>query len=162
MFRIWLSIGSNVERERNIRGALQVLQERFGELILSKVYESEAVGFDGEPFYNLVVGLKTRLSAGELMTALRRIEAAHGRQRGDERFAPRTLDIDILTYGDRVMNYQGQELPRDEITRYAFVLLPLSEVAGNEIHPLTGMSYSQLWDEFDTTDQSLWPVNFEL
>ncbi|MEJ1355377.1 MAG: 2-amino-4-hydroxy-6-hydroxymethyldihydropteridine diphosphokinase [Candidatus Sedimenticola sp. (ex Thyasira tokunagai)] len=160
MFRVWLSIGSNIERERNIRGALQALRERFGELILSDVYESEAVGFDGSPFYNLVAGFETTLSAGELMAELRGIEAAYGRQRGDERFAPRTLDIDILTYGDRVMNYEGQELPRDEIIRYAFVLLPLSEVAGEEMHPLTGKSYRQLWDEFDKTDQALWPVDF--
>lgn len=160
MLRVWLSLGSNVQREENIRSALQALQMRFGELILSDVYESEAVGFTGAPFYNLVVGVETDLPIGELINCCQQIEADHGRQRSDERFAPRTLDIDILTYGDGVTSHNGKQLPRDEITRYAFVLLPLSEVAAEEIHPLSGKPYRQLWDEFEKSGQALWPVAF--
>ena len=85
-----------------------------------------------------------------------------GRVRGANRFAPRTLDIDLLTYGDQVIQDDDIEVPRDEITRYAFVLRPLAEVAGEEIHPQTGLSYRAMWEAFDCSGQSLRPLEFEL
>ncbi|MBA1330900.1 2-amino-4-hydroxy-6-hydroxymethyldihydropteridine pyrophosphokinase, partial [Candidatus Endoriftia persephone str. Guaymas] len=87
---------------------------------------------------------------------LRWIEEKNGRQRESDKFAPRTLDVDLLTYGDVVVDEPGLQLPRDEITRYAFVLLPLSEVAGDEIHPVTGQSYRELWRAFNAPEQRLW------
>jgi len=136
--RVWLSIGSNQDRERSIRGAVRSLREAYGPLILSPVYETEAVGFEGEPFLNLVAGFETRVPVSALNTRLREIEDAHGRVRGQEKFAPRTLDIDLLTYGDLVGRIGGCELPRDEILDYAFVLRPLADVAGDELHPVVG------------------------
>ncbi|MCB1758273.1 MAG: 2-amino-4-hydroxy-6-hydroxymethyldihydropteridine diphosphokinase [Gammaproteobacteria bacterium] len=158
--RIWLSLGSNIERERNIRSAVAALQRRYGQLRLSPVYESAAVGFEGDPFFNLVVGFDSELSAPEIAADLRRIEALHGRERTGERYHSRTLDIDLLTYGNQQLKIGDIHLPRDEITRYAFVLRPLAQVAPGEIHPLTGKSYRQLWDEFDDSEQALWPVEF--
>lgn len=148
MPRVWVSIGSNVERERHLRAAVAALRERFGELLLSPVYETEAEGFDGDPFYNLVAGFDTGLPPGELHALMREIEAANGRDRGGARFGPRTLDIDVLTYGDQVGDAGGKRLPRDEITRYAFVLRPLADVAGEERHPELGLSYARLWQDF--------------
>ncbi len=162
MTRAWLSLGSNIDREHNIRAAVAALAEAYGPLRLSQVYESEAVGFAGDPFYNMVVGLDTTQEVTSLVGRLHDIEQAQGRVRGADRFAPRTLDIDLLTYGDRVMREPGIQLPRDEITRFAFVLLPLSEVAGDERHPLTGKSYRELWQLFDKTTQPLWPVELAL
>jgi len=107
MPRVWVSIGSNQARERSIRGAVQALRERFGELTLSQVYESEAVGFEGHPFYNLVAGFDTGETVGELNAAFRQIEDAFGRVRGPDKFSPRTLDIDLLTYGDLVGTVDG-------------------------------------------------------
>lgn len=161
MPRVWLSLGSNIDREQNIRGALHALQSTFGELIISRIYESEAVGFEGDHFYNLVVGLETEQEVDQLMDCFRRIEADFGRVRGGEKFAARTLDIDLLTYGDRVQVKGRVELPRDEILKYAFVLLPLSEVAPDERHPVTGERYADLWAGFDDVDQKLWPVSFD-
>jgi 2-amino-4-hydroxy-6-hydroxymethyldihydropteridine diphosphokinase len=157
---VWVSIGSNQDRERSVRGAVRALHDRFGELTLSRVYETEAVGFAGHPFYNLVAGFDTEEGVGELNAAFRAIEDAFGRVRGAEKFAPRTLDIDLLTYGDRVGEIDGTELPREEILRYAFVLGPLAEVAGDEVHPAAGRTYLELWDSFKKQGQPLAPADF--
>ena len=163
MPRVWLSLGSNIDREKNIRAAVVALKGVFGELILSPVYEAEAVGFPGgPPFLNLVVGAETEQGPLELIELFRRMEAEQGRRRGADKFAPRTLDIDLLTYGDQVIRLGEVHLPRDEITRYAFILLPLAEVAGEERHPLSGLSYRELWERFDRASQSLWRVDLEL
>jgi len=98
--RVYLGLGSNIEREQRITAALDALQKQFGQLVISSVYESEAVGFAGDHFLNLVVGIDTVMSVGELSTCLRHIEHENGRARSSERFAARTLDIDILTYGN--------------------------------------------------------------
>lgn len=156
--RAWLSLGSNIEPRRHIQQALEDLRTHFGGLVVSPVYESVAVGCAGDNFYNLVVGIQTSLSIKVLMHRLKEIEQQHGRRRSADKFAPRTLDIDLLTYGDRVVDGPEIQLPRDEITRYAFVLRPLAEVAGNEVHPLTGLTYHELWEEFDQQAQPLWPV----
>ncbi|MCB1857647.1 MAG: 2-amino-4-hydroxy-6-hydroxymethyldihydropteridine diphosphokinase [Gammaproteobacteria bacterium] len=144
--KAWLSLGSNIDRERHLRAALGALSRQFGGLRSSSVYESRAVGFEGAPFLNMVVGIETDKSPDELKTLLRGIEVQEGRQREAGKFSARTLDIDLLTYGNQVIERHGKVLiPRDEITRYAFVLGPLAEVAGEERHPLFGTSYAELW-----------------
>jgi len=158
MARVYLSLGSNIDRERHIRAALDALAQSFGELTVSPVYESEAVGFDGDHFYNLVVGVDTNLSVGELQRSIKEIEDENGRERSGPKFSARTLDIDILTYDDCVGDVDGVALPRAEIVKNAFVLLPLVDVAGEELHPQLQMTYSQLWAEYDKTKQALWQV----
>ncbi|PVV12673.1 MAG: 2-amino-4-hydroxy-6-hydroxymethyldihydropteridine diphosphokinase [gamma proteobacterium symbiont of Ctena orbiculata] len=160
MVNVWLSLGSNMAPENHIPQALHDLEAIFGDLRVSPIYESEAVGFKGDNFHNMVVGISTDRSPRELVSILRQLEARHGRERAQERFNSRTLDIDLLTYGDRIIDEGPIQLPRDEILKYAFVLLPLSEVAADEIHPQTGLSYGQLWDGFDRQDQSLWRVEY--
>ena len=159
MPRIWLSLGSNQARERSLRGAVRMLRAAFGSLILSPVYESAAVGFAGDPFLNLVVGAETDRPIEAVQRRLREIEDAHGRVRGPDRFAPRTLDIDLLTYGDAVR--PDLDLPRDEIERYAFVLGPLADVAPGEVHPTLGQSYGALWAAYDQAAQPLRRVEFD-
>jgi len=161
MPRIFVGIGSNIEREANIRGGVADLHQRFGELQLSTVYESEAVGFDGGNFYNLVAGFDSDEGVQAVSDALHEIEDAHGRTREGPRFASRTLDIDLLLYGDLVLQQGKLELPRDEITKNAFVLCPLAELAPELQHPLLNKSYAELWAAFDKRKQPLWPVAFE-
>ncbi len=155
---VWLSLGSNIEPRSHIPQALKELEEAFGKLTVSPVYESEAVGFQGDNFLNLVVGLRTSLGPQALMERLREIEALHGRKRDAKGFNSRTLDIDLLTYADQIIDSDTLKLPRGEILEYAFVLLPLAEVAGNERHPVEGKTYQELWDSFDSALQRLWPV----
>ena len=145
----FVSVGSNVERERHVRGALAALRERFGPLLVSAVYETPAIGFAGDPFYNLVVAFFTEDYPSGVAQALAAIEAAHGRERGGACFAPRTLDLDLLLYGDRVIDEPGLRLPRPDIDKYAFVMEPLAEIAPNLEHPRIGQSYRQLWEQFD-------------
>ena len=155
--RCWISVGSNVERERSIRGAVADLRETFGRLILSPVYETPAVGFDGESFLNLVAGFDSDRPVADIDTRLHAIEDAHGRVRGPDKFAPRTLDLDLLTWGDAVGVFDGVELPRDEILKYGFVLGPLAEVAPDERHPATGRRYADLWAELSPAMEPLRP-----
>ncbi len=156
--QVWLSIGTNVDREANVTGCIKALRAEFGELIISQVYENASFGFEGSPFYNLVVGFESDRSIDELTQTFHQIEADHGRIRSGPKFAARSLDIDLLTYGDEVLKQGKLELPRPEILEYAFVLGPLAEVAGDERHPISGETYSELWDRFDKSNHVLTPV----
>ncbi|MEQ3636429.1 2-amino-4-hydroxy-6-hydroxymethyldihydropteridine diphosphokinase [Alcanivorax sp.] len=158
--QVFLSLGSNIDREHNISSGLDALKRAFSPLSISPVYESEAVGFDGDAFYNLVVGLKTALSVGELAACLKEIEKEHGRVRGEKKFSSRTLDIDILTYNDCVGEIEGVQLPRDEILKHAFVLKPLVDLAPDAMHPQTRAPYRALLDAADFSGQNLWVVPF--
>jgi 2-amino-4-hydroxy-6-hydroxymethyldihydropteridine diphosphokinase len=144
MPRVFVSIGSNQERERHVRAAVRELAGRFRNLQLSSVYETEAVGFVGDPFLNLVAGFDTDLDLDGLVLSLREIEARAGRVRTDKRFGPRTLDLDVLTYGDHISDGEPVEVPRSEITSEAYVLLPLAEIAPRLQHPELGESYAGL------------------
>lgn len=160
MPRVYLSLGSNVERERYITAALDALADRFGELQLSSVYESESVGFCGDPFFNLVVGIDADMSLAALASCLREIEYANDRRRDCPKFSAKTLDIDILTYADLVGVHAGILLPRDEVLTNAFVLQPLAELVPDAVHPLVQRSYAALWQEY-RVPQKLWKVDFD-
>ena len=160
MPQVYVSIGSNIEQEQHILACLDALQFHFGDLVLSSVYESEAVGFEGDNFYNLVAGFNTDLSVGELARLLRQIESDNGRRRDGPKFSARTLDIDILTYGEVCGEVDGIVLPRDEILENAFVLQPLAEIATCEVHPAQGETYGALWRAYGCDRQKLWAIPF--
>lgn len=157
---IFIGVGSNIDRQKHTQAGVDALLGRFENLRLSKVYESEAVGFDGSPFYNLVVEAQTDLSLAQVCKVLKEIEEQNGRVRGDKKFAPRTLDLDLLMYDD-VITEQGVQLPRNEICFNAFVLLPLSELAPKLIHPVTGIALGVMWEAYDKSKQKLWPIEFK-
>lgn len=159
--RAYVSIGSNIERERNVRAAVRRLRERYGPITLSSVYESEAVGFEGSPFYNLTAGLDTEEGPAEVAGFLRTVEAGAGRDRGQPRFSSRTLDLDLLLWGDAAIEQEGLHLPREEILTHAFVLGPLAEIAGAKRHPLEARTYAELWAAFDHASQPMRRVAFD-
>ena len=147
--RGYISIGSNIEKEIHIPASLQALETHFGKLVLSSIYESEPVGFSGELFHNLIVRFESDLDVKTVAKQLRQIELDNGRTRESQKFSSRTLDLDLILYGDLIISDGRLQIPRDEIERYAFVLEPLAEIAPLEPHPLSGISYGQLWENFD-------------
>lgn len=161
MPRVLVGIGSNIDRHRHVTAALDALSLAFGDLAISSVYESEAVGFAGDPFYNLVVAFDADLGVAALSAQLREIENANGRRRGELRFAARTLDIDILTWSDATGVVDGVVLPRPEILANAFVLLPLAELLPDTMHPEAGVTYAALWARYDQTRQVLRRIDFD-
>lgn len=162
MTRAYISIGSNVEPLRNIRAAMDDLRREFGRMEASPVYESHAMGFAGDNFYNLVARFDTTQSAYLVNRILHRIEQQNGRERGLERFSARTLDLDLILYGDLCLNASGLCLPRPDILKYAFVLRPLADLAPEECHPVSGERYVDLWAAFDKGGQALWEVKLKL
>lgn len=161
MPKVYVGIGSNIDRESNIRGAVRELAAHYGALALSAVYESKSHGFDGENFFNLVAGFESADSIETIKQTLSDIETLRGRVRQENRFSARTLDLDLLLYGDVVRHDGELNLPHPDILRYAFVLQPLAEIAPEARHPETGMTYAEMWNRSDKTGQDLWPVEFE-
>jgi len=161
MARIYVSIGSNIERQHNIRSGTRMLADRFGPLILSTVYDSAPVGFCGDNFYNLVAGFDTQGTPESVITTLHGIEKAHGRARTGERFGPRTLDLDLLLYDNLVRHDAAVDLPRREILEHAFVLAPLAEIAPDGVHPETGQTFAELLKRLGPAGGEPRAVNFE-
>jgi 2-amino-4-hydroxy-6-hydroxymethyldihydropteridine diphosphokinase len=146
---VYLSLGSNIRPEIHIPAALEDLRELFGPLRLSSIYETAAVGFEGPPFHNLIAVFHSDRDAQEIARLLRHIEDRHGRSRTSQKFSSRTLDVDLILYGDAILDENNLHLPRDEITKFAFVLEPLAEIAADLRHPVIGKTYRELWAAFD-------------
>ena len=151
---VYISIGSNLDREHNIRRALRYLHASYTDLKLSKVYESEAIGFNGPPFLNLVACLNTTDSIPQALHALHNIEALCGRQR-NRTLGSRSLDLDLLLFGQCVVDNGHRKIPHPDILRYPFVLQPLVELASNVIHPHEGRTIGALWRTFQLSCKSL-------
>ncbi len=159
MHTILISIGTNIDRSTHVRAAKKSLEAIFEDVRLSKVYESEAVGFDGQAFYNLVAAANTELDLAAVCNCLKKIESDNGRKHNEKKFCSRTLDLDLLTY-DEVCTEYPTVLPREEILFNAFVLLPLAELVPDWRHPREGLTYKELWQAFDQSSQQLKPINF--
>ena len=148
MARVYLSLGSNQEPHRHLRAALAQLRARFGQVEVSPAYRSAAVGFAGADFVNLAVGLDTELEPQALNDWLHALEDRLGRRRDVPRYSDRTLDIDIVLYGDRVIDGPGHlQVPRAEL-QHAFVLRPLADIAPDFRHPVSGQRMAALWAAF--------------
>lgn len=153
MGKAYLSLGSNVQAETNLRFAIVALRERFGDLSLSPVYRTAAVGFDGPDFLNAAAIIDSDLDPAALNDWLHALEAAHGRDRGGPRFDDRPLDIDLVFYDDRIIEGAGHpgsgpgqalRIPRPEL-RHAFVLKPLTDLAPDFVDPVSGNTLAELW-----------------
>ena len=153
--RVFVSAGSNIEPRANLEVACAALKERYPDQELSPVYESPAEGFSGPPFLNLVVSFRTNETPEEILEVLAKREALAGRDRSGGKFSSRTLDLDLLLYGDRID--AALKLPHPDIERYAFVLKPLADLAPDLRHPVTGVAFSEHWESF-TGSRDLRPV----
>ncbi len=143
MTTVYLDIGSNINRRKNIQSCVNQLRADYPEIIFSKAYESEAFGFDGDPFINLSAKLETDLSFQNFKSYLKGLEDRHARKRDDNKFIARTLDVDILLFGNLILHPEI-DMPRAEILKFPFVLFPLSEIAADVIHPQKKISIADI------------------
>lgn len=155
---VFLGLGSNQDAERNLRAGIDALGDCFGRVAVSPLYRSPAVGFDGRDFINAAARIRTDWSVGGLKQWLTELEDEHGRDRSLPKFSNRSLDIDILFFGDAVGLIDDLELPRDEILKYAHVLKPMADLAPDRVHPLTGRTMADHWERFQG-DRSLTRVD---
>lgn len=147
MARACLSLGSNLDPEAHLRAAIAALRARFGDVRVSNVYRTRAVGFEGGDFLNAAAVLETDLEPDALDAWLHELEDAHGRDRSGPRYGDRTLDVDLVLYDDRIVDGPGHlRVPRDEL-RHAFVLRPLAEIAPDQVEPRSKRTLAQLWAE---------------
>lgn len=160
--RVFVGIGSNQQREIRIRQALAALRDRFGPLLLSPVYNSPSFGFDGSDFLNLVAGFDTELDLSSVVDEFRAIEDRLGRDRRLPKFSSRPIDLDILLYGDLVVDTAGFHVPRNEILEHPFVLKPLQDLIPEGRHPQSGETYRELWLRMAPSVSRLDPYDLEL
>ena len=172
MVDIYLGIGSNIEAQKNIINSCERLKLDFPSMEYSPVFESAAVGFEGDNFLNLVGRFKsTDLDSNEsseaqnslalLVKKLKSIENDLGRVRGGKKFSDRHIDIDVLLFGNLIAK-TPIELPRDEILENAYVLWPLAELAPELVDPISNKSYRDYWKEFDKSSQNLKPIELDI
>jgi len=162
MATVYVGIGSNQDREIRVRQAVDALRQRFGEVQLSPVYDSAAVGFDGSNFLNLVVVFETSLQVEAVAATFRAIEDELGRDRSQPKFASRPIDLDILLYDDLQLDVPGIRIPRPEILVNAFVLKPLQDIAPRQLHPETGQSYASHWQAMAPSAPQLGVIPLDL
>ena len=159
MTGVYVAAGSNVEARANLRCAIDELSRVFPGLRASPAYQNRAVGFDGEDFINLVVGFDTALSLAGVIAELRRVESLFGRARDARKWAPRSMDLDILLYGDLVANLPDATLPRPDLLKRPYMLGPLADIAPLLLHPVLQRSIGDLWADFDRDAHAMTPVN---
>ncbi len=155
MAAVYLGLGSNIDAEKNLRLAVGELRRLYGELTLSPVYKSAPVGFQGPDFLNLVVALETDAAPMEVIDQIERIHGLAGRSRGPDKFSSRPLDIDLLLHGDMIEPAPPLRLPRCDILDYGFVLRPLTDIAPDLVHPVSGRTIAEHWREFDVDSQPM-------
>jgi 2-amino-4-hydroxy-6-hydroxymethyldihydropteridine diphosphokinase len=152
---VYVAAGSNVEPERHLALAVAELGREFPGARASPWYRNRAVGFEGADFINLVVGFTTALPVHAVLERLHAIEARCGRERGAPRWAPRTMDLDVLLYGELVCDEPGLKLPRPDLLRRAYMLGPLAALAPAVMHPTARLTIGELWQRFDRSAHPL-------
>ena len=151
--RVYVGVGSNIRPEWHVPQSLALLRAEFGDIHASSVYECPPLGFEGDAFHNLVVSFETDFGIEALIATLRGIEGACGRRRSASDSPSRTLDLDLLLYGEVMSAGNGVELPRGDVLSYAFVLAPLAEIAPAVKHPVAQRTFAELWSEFEETHE---------
>jgi 2-amino-4-hydroxy-6-hydroxymethyldihydropteridine diphosphokinase len=146
---VYVAAGSNVEPEANLARAVSELRASFPGVRFSPWYRNRAAGFEGDDFINLVAGFRTELPLETVLARLHEIERHCGRTRDAPRWAPRSMDLDVLLYGDLVLERTDVRLPRPDLLKRAYMLGPLAALAPEVLHPTEGVTIGELWRRFD-------------
>jgi len=158
MPEVYVAAGSNVEPEKHLGLASAELGKHFPGVRFSPWYRNRAVGFEGADFINFVAGFPTDLPVEDVLARLHVVEELCGRAREAPRWAPRTMDLDILLYGDRVVDTVALRLPRPDLLKRAYMLGPLADLAPSLVHPTVHSTIGELWRRFDRAAHPLVPV----
>jgi 2-amino-4-hydroxy-6-hydroxymethyldihydropteridine diphosphokinase len=160
--RVFVAAGSNVEPEKNLEHACAAIRHSWHDVVFSRAYRNVAVGFDGPDFINLVLGFTTPQPLDAVIARLRAIETQCGRPRFAPKWASRTMDLDVLLFGDLVEKTADYTLPRPDLLKRPYMLGPMAEIAPEVVHPTAGKSIGDLWKEFEQDGHSMTPVDLAL
>jgi 2-amino-4-hydroxy-6-hydroxymethyldihydropteridine diphosphokinase len=160
--RVFVAAGSNVEPEKNLAAACAQIAHTWPDARFSRAYRNAAVGFEGPDFINLVVAFSAAQPLHWVIEKLRGIETNCGRPRYAPKWASRTMDLDVLLYGELVEQTADHTLPRPDLLKRPYMLGPLAELAPQVLHPLAGRTIGDLWRHFDHGGHALVPVELEL
>jgi 2-amino-4-hydroxy-6-hydroxymethyldihydropteridine diphosphokinase len=149
MPRVFVAAGSNVEPERHLAMATRQMEQSFPDIQFSPWYRNRAVGFEGADFINLVAGFTTELPIHDVVKRLRAIEELCGRPREAAKWAPRSMDLDILLYDNLICDEPGLKLPRPDLLKRPYMLGPMAELAPEVMHPTANATIGELWQRFD-------------
>ena len=152
---VFVAAGSNIEPLRHLRAALADLARSYAPLTISPAYQNKAVGFAGDDFVNLVVGFATNDSLDRVRARLQEIETDCGRPRDAPKWAPRSMDLDILLYGNEVRDEPGLVVPRPDLLKRPYMLKPMCDIAPDVLHPTQQRTMSELWQAFEGKDHAM-------
>ena len=153
--KYYISIGSNIgDKFKNIQTALDIIHTKIASFIsISAIYETKAVGFEGDNFFNVCASFNSRIEPENLMNELLQVEVCMGRKRkNNNTYESRIIDIDILIAGDLVMEKQALSLPHPRMTDRLFVMLPLVEIEPNLLHPILNLSCREILNKIENND----------
>jgi 2-amino-4-hydroxy-6-hydroxymethyldihydropteridine diphosphokinase len=157
--RVFVAAGSNLEPEKHLARACADIRHSWPDAVFSRAYRNVAVGFSGPDFINLVVGFSAAQPLESVIARLRAIETQCGRPRYAPKWASRTMDLDVLLYGDRVEKTSDYTLPRPDLLKRPYMLGPMAEIAPEVVHPTAGMTIAELWAAFEGNGHAMTPVD---
>jgi len=159
MPRVFVAAGSNVRPRHYLRRAIAALRTAYPDLRVSTAYSNVAVGFEGANFINLVVAFDTDEPLATVLARLHEVENACDRPRDAPKWAARSMDLDVLLYGDLVGEFPGATLPRPDLLKRPYMLGPIAELAPGLVHPTAGVTLGELWSRMDAVRHVLEPVS---
>jgi len=155
MPRVFVGVGSNINRDYHIKAGIKALEAVFEEIQCSPIYDTEAVGFKGDNFLNLVVSFQSLLSPKEIDAHLSAIEDTYQRVRStNTKFCSRTLDLDLLMVGSEALQSENLNLPRQDVYHCAYVLKPLLDLDSELRDPVSGRLFSEIWQSLSADQKS--------